>query len=165
MTGVQTCALPIYHHGMQDSHPCLTPLDSNSHLGSSSHINTTTPTEQKKMSIEVYQSAVGSLMYAMLGTRPDIAYAVGLVSQFNHSPLLEHTVKKIFRYLRGTRRHKLQYGSSNGSGGYCDADWGSGNDRKSLGEFVFLLNGGAVSWASKKQTSIALSTTEVVYRP
>ena len=57
----------------------------------------------------------------------------------------------------------LRYGTSNLSGGYSDADWGSGEDRKSIGGFVFLLNGGAISWTSKKQSSIALSTTEAEY--
>jgi len=104
-------------------------------------------------------------MYAMLGTRPDIAYAIGIVSQFNHAPVWEHwmAVKQIFRYLAGTRGLCLRYGATNSSGGYSDADWGSGNDRKSVGGYVFLLNGGSVSWSSKKQTSIALSTTEAEY--
>jgi len=87
-----------------------------------------------------------------------------MVSQFNHAPGSEHwiAVRRIFRYLVGTKRMSLQYGTRtrNGTGGYSDADWGSGHDRKSIGGFVFLLNRGAISWASKKQTSIALSTTE-----
>ena len=65
----------------------------------------------------------------------------------------------------GTKHMSLQYGTrtGNGTGGYSDADWGSGHDRKSIGGFVFALNGGAISWASKKQTSIAISTTEAEY--
>jgi len=156
----------LIRHGLQDSRPAITPLDPNTRLVSQPKVSPeSTETEPTSISLELYQSAVGSLMYAMLGTRPDIAYAVGLVSQFNHSPSSEHwvAVKRIFRYLRGTRTLKLQYGSSNQSGGYSDADWGSGQDRKSVGGFVFLLNGGAVSWTSKKQTSIALSTTEAEY--
>jgi len=72
-------------------------------------------------------------------------------------------VKGIFHYLSGTRGVQLRYGGSNTSGGYSDADWESENDRKSVGGFVFLLNGGAISWTSKKQTLIALSTTEAEY--
>jgi len=104
-------------------------------------------------------------MYAMLGTRPDLANAVGLVSQFNHSPKTEHliAVKRIFRYLVGTRKYALQYGLSNACGGYSDADWGAGEDRKSVGGFIFLLNGGAICWGCKKQSSIALSTTKAEY--
>ena len=154
----------LHRHGMQDARPSLTPLDPNTRLVSSPKVTTTEP-NAKSVDLELYQSAVGSLMYAMLGTRPDIAYTVGLVSQFNHSPQPEHwvAVKRIFRYLAGTRELKIQYGSSNHSGAYSDADWGAGQDRKSIGGFVFLLNGGTKSWASKKQTSIALSTTEAEY--
>jgi len=147
---------------MQDARPSPTPLDYNTRL-----VSTTThqTTESREVNLELYQSAVGSLMCAMLGTRPDIAYAVGLVSQFNHSPKPEHwiAVKRIFRYLVGTRQYALQYGRSNGCGGYSDADWGAGEDRKSVGGFIFLLNGGAICWGSKKQSSIALSTTEAEY--
>jgi len=150
----------LTHHGMQDSRPSLTPLDSHIRLQPQ-----TKETEATRFSLDLYQSAVGSLMYAMLGTRPDIGYVVGLISQFNHAPLPEHwvAVKKIFRYIAGTRTLKLQYGSSNQSGGYSDAAWGSGHARKSVGGFVFLLNVGAISWVSKKQSSIALSTTEAEY--
>jgi len=154
----------LHRHGMQNARPCLTPLDHNVRLQSHSTKAITTMDEDE-VPLELYQSAVGSLMYAMLGTRPDLAYAVGLVSQFNHVPKMEHwmAVKRIFRYLAGSQQHELRYGTSNITGGYSDADWGSGEDPKSVGGFVFLLNGAAVSWASKKQTSIALSTTEAEY--
>jgi len=72
-------------------------------------------------------------------------------------------VKQIFRYLAGTRGLCLTYGATNSSGGYSDADWNSTNHRKLVGGYVFHLNGGSVSWSSKKQTSIALSTTEAEY--
>ena len=154
----------LQRHGMEDVRPSLTPLDPNTRLSATNELDSISTTK-KEVSLELYQSAVGSLMYAMLGTRPDLAYAVGLVSQFNHSPRWEHwvAVKRIFRYLVGTKDYTLQYGTSNSSGGYSDADWGSGHDRKSVGGFVFLLNGGAISWASKKQSSMALSTTEAEY--
>jgi len=154
----------LCRHGMQDARPSLTPLDPNMRFSPKTQ-HQIEETGTKEVSLELYQSAVGSLMYAMLGTRPDIAYAVGLVSQFNHSPQWEHwiAVKRIFRYLVGTKTYALRYGTSNSSGGYSDADWGSGQDRKSVGGFVFLLNGSAISWSSKKQTSIALSTTEAEY--
>ena len=71
-------------HEMQDAHPCLTPLKSNTRLSTTTEINPISK-ENMEVSLKLYQSAVGSLMYAMLGTRPDLAYAVGLVSQFNHS--------------------------------------------------------------------------------
>ena len=154
----------LSRHGMSEARPNPTPLDPNTRLVA--RISSTTKEDQgSNFPVEFYQSAVGSLMYAMLGTRPDIAYAVGLVSQFNHAPHWDHwvAVKRIFRYLAATKELGLRYGTSNLSGGYSDADWGSGEDRKSIGGFVFLLNGGAISWTSKKQSSIALSTTEAEY--
>ena len=79
----------LVRHGMQDARPSLTPLDSNTRLSATTETNSTSK-ENMEVSLELYQSAVDSLMYAMLGTRPDLAYAVGLVSQFNHSPGWEH---------------------------------------------------------------------------
>ena len=111
-----------------------------------------------------YQAAVGSLMYAMIGIRPDIAFALSIVSQYSYNPGPSHctAVRRIFRYLSGTRTHGIMYGAGD-CGGYTDADWGAGEDRKSIGGYVFLINGGAISWASKKQTSVASSSTEAEY--
>jgi len=83
--------------------------------------------------------AVGSLMYAMLGTRPAIVYAVGLVSQFKHALHWDHwvPVKRIFQYLAATKEFRLRYGTSNHSGGYRDAGGGSGEDQKSIGGFFY----------------------------
>ena len=85
----------------------------------------TTEEEREYMKKVPYQSAVGSLMYAMLGTRPDIAYAVGAVSQYNSDPGKAHwiAVKRIFRYLKGTMNFSLKYkGSDMQLLGYSDAD-------------------------------------------
>ena len=129
----------LHRHGMQDARPVLTPLDHNTRLISTMSHNTS---EDQEVNLELYQSAVGSLMYAMLGSRPDLAYSVGLVSQFNHCPKPEHwiAVKRIFRYLIATKSYALWYGLSNASGGYSDAEWESGEDRKSVGGSVCLLN-------------------------
>jgi len=131
----------LCRHGIQDARPSLTPLNTGTRLLPSKDSDTGSQ-GLKTVSLQLYQSAVGALMYAMLGTRPDIAYAVGIVSQYNHAPVWEHwmAVKQIFRYLAGTRGLCLRYGATNSSGGYSDADWGSGNDRKSVGGYVFLLN-------------------------
>jgi hypothetical protein len=115
-----------------------------------------------------YQQAVGSLMYAMLCTRPDLAYPISVVSQHMANPSLEHwiAVKRIFRYLQGTLRFKLRFGglSLQDVVGYCDADWaGDLEDRRSTTGFVFMMGGGATSWSSKRQPTIALSTTEAEY--
>lgn len=129
------------------------------------------------MSSVPYQSAIGAIMYAMLGTRPDIAYAVTALSQFSHNPGPIHWsgVKRLLRYLRGTMDYKLTYSGSSSSSppdihsfpvlsGYCDSDWGSDlNNRRSITGYVFTLAGGAISWQSKKQPTVALSSVEAEY--
>ena len=114
-----------------------------------------------------YFSAVGSLMYAMLCTRLDICYAIELVSRYQSNPGQKHwqAVKRILRYLKGTLDYSLQYqGSDMSLVGYSDADWsGDLDERKSTSGYVFLLNNGAISWCSKKQTCIALSTMEAEF--
>lgn len=126
-----------------------------------------TQDEIEKMARVPYASAVGSLMYAMMCTQPDICYAVGLVSRFQSNPGLAHwkAVKRILRYLRGTMDYVLCYkGSDLRLVGYSDADWGSDLDeRKSTSGYTFLLNNGAITWSSKKQSCIALSTMEAEY--
>lgn len=127
-----------------------------------------------------YQSALGAVMYAMLGTRPDIAYAVSCLSKFSSNPGRAHwsALKHLLRYLRGTIDFKLTYGGLSGSDssrstssalgsplvGYSDSDWGSDpNDRRSISGYVFQLAGGAVSWQAKKQDTVALSSVEAEY--
>lgn len=114
-----------------------------------------------------YREAVGCLMYAMIGTRPDIAYAVGVASRYLEQPEERHWVltKRIMRYLRGTLDWELCY-KKDGSNlvGYSDADWaGDRSDRRSTSGYVFTLAGAAVCWLSKKQPCVALSTTEAEY--
>uniref|UniRef100_A0A2N9GE28 Reverse transcriptase domain-containing protein n=1 Tax=Fagus sylvatica TaxID=28930 RepID=A0A2N9GE28_FAGSY len=123
--------------------------------------------EKNQMSKVPYASAIGSLMYAMLCTRPDICFAVGMVSRYQSNPGPAHwrAVKRILRYLRGTSDHALCYhGGDLRLTGYSDADWASDKDeRKSTSGYAFILGGGAVSWCSKKQSCIALSTMESEY--
>ena len=114
-----------------------------------------------------YASAVGSLMYAMLCTRPDICYAVGVVSRYQSNPGQEHwiAVKHVLKYLRRTRDYMLVYsGGDLNLLGYTDSDFQSDKDsRKSTSGSVFTLGGGAVVWRSIKQSSIADSTMEAEY--
>jgi hypothetical protein len=119
-----------------------------------------------------YVSAIGSLMYAMVCTRPYIAHAVGVLSRYMSKLGKEHwtTVKRVFRYLRGTTSYGLCYkGRSRLENvvdihGFVDADWVGDLDlRKSTSGYVFNLFGGAISWMSKRQVVVALSTTEVEY--
>ena len=114
-----------------------------------------------------YANAIGSLMYVMMCTQLDICYAVGLVSRFQSNPGLAYwkAVKRILRYLKGMIDYVLCYqGSDLCLIGYSDADWGSDLDeRKSTSGYAFLLNNGAITWSSKKQPCIALSTMEAEY--
>ena len=109
---------------------------------------------------------IGSLMYPMIQTRPDICYAVTILSRYNHNPNAKHiaAVKRVIRYLKGTLNYGITYGSDSTLTGYTDADWAADAEtRRSLGAYVFLLYGGAVSWTSKRQQSIALSSCEAEY--
>ncbi|KAJ4744606.1 Gag-Pol polyprotein [Rhynchospora pubera] len=124
--------------------------------------------ERLKMEKVPYLSAVGSLMYAMVCTRPDIAHAVGVVSRYMSNPGWENwqAVKWILRYLKGTRGLRLCFGGDSKLAieGYVDADHaGCSETRKSTTGFVFTIGGGAVSWMSRLQDIVALSSTESEY--
>ena len=114
-----------------------------------------------------YASAVGSLMYAMVCPRPDIAHAVGCVSRFVSNPGREHwnAVKWIMRYLRGTSNMKLCYGSDKPIlVGYTDSDMaGDIDSKRSISGFLINFAGGAVSWQSRLQKCVVLSITEAEF--
>jgi len=149
----------LQRHSMTTCAPIRTPADPYVRLLKSPPDHLADPMNQQR-----YQSAVGSLMYAMVASRPDIAFAVSVVSQHstNPGPPDWTAIRRIFRYLAGTQTWGLMYGAGN-CGGFTDADWGSGEDRRSVSGYVFMINGAAVSWASKKQPSVALSSTEAEY--
>ncbi|XP_070015243.1 secreted RxLR effector protein 161-like [Nicotiana sylvestris] len=107
-------------------------------------------------------------MYAMVCTRPDICQAVGLVSRYQTDPGLAHwqAVKRIMIYLKGTADYALCYqgGKDLRLVGYSDVDHeGDLDERKSSSGYVFLLSDGAISWSSKKQSCVSLSTMEDEY--
>jgi len=147
-------------HHMQASNPATTPADPHIRLKKSCQDFEASATERRN-----YQSAVGSLMYAMLGTRPDISYTVSKVSQYPTNPNSTHctAVKRIFRYLAGTPNRGICYIIQGIGSGFTDADWGSGDDQKSIRGYTFVLNGASISWNSKKQTMVALSSTKAEY--
>jgi len=100
-----------------------------------------------------YREAVGLLMYAAMGTWPDIAFAVSAIAQFldNSGWTYWEAVKQIFRYLWGTQKLELVYGGEKrGLVRYMDADGSLQEHRQVILGFVFLVDGGAVSWSSKK---------------
>ncbi|KAK2357253.1 secreted RxLR effector protein [Trifolium repens] len=123
--------------------------------------------ERERMSRVPYASAVGAIMYTMTCTRPDVAYALGVISRYQANPGEEHwkVVKTILKYLRRTKDQFLIYGDSELSlKGYTDASFASDkDDSKSISGYVFTLNGGAISWKSSKQATVADSTTEAEY--
>ena len=113
---------------MLDAKPAATPM--------SEHPENSESTEKVDVP---YREAVGCLMYAMIGTRPDIAYAFSVASRYLENPEMKHwvLVKRIFRYLKGTSNLSLMYQKGNlGLMGYSDADWaGDHKDRKSTTGF------------------------------
>uniref|UniRef100_A0A2N9F3D5 Reverse transcriptase Ty1/copia-type domain-containing protein n=1 Tax=Fagus sylvatica TaxID=28930 RepID=A0A2N9F3D5_FAGSY len=119
------------------------------------------------MIVVPYAQVVGSLMYAMTSTRPDICYAVGLVSRYQSNPSKAHwqAVKRIFRYLQMTKSMELCFVLEELEiKGFTDADFaGDTEDRKSTSGYVFLFGGTAVSWLSKKQGCVAKYTMEAEY--
>ena len=120
-----------------------------------------------EMSQLLYASVMGSLMFAMICTRQNIVQAVGAISQYMADPGREHweVVKGILRYIKGTTNVALCYGGSDFTiKGYVDLDFAGDLDkRKSTLGYVFTLAGGAVSWVSKLQMVVALSTAEPKY--
>lgn len=124
-----------------------------------------------------YRSVVGSSMYIAIWTRPDISYAVGVLSQHLEKPSLTHwnLAMHVVRYLNGTKLMSIKYHKGNSqieglqSWFYpecqVDSDWaGDPNSRRSTTGYLFKLNGGAVSWKSRLQPTVFLSSTEAEYR-
>ena len=105
----------------------------------------------------------------MVATRRDIAHATKVVNMFMVNPGTIHweAIKSILRYLKGTINHGLFYGKKNDLtvSTFSDADWaGSMNDKRRISGYVFLLGTTTISWSSKKQPTVALSSTEAEYR-
>ncbi|KAG7564293.1 Integrase catalytic core [Arabidopsis suecica] len=121
--------------------------------------------EHNEMQKYPYASLVGSLMYAQVCTRPDISHAVGMLGRFQSNTGLAHrkATKKVLRYLKGTRNYMLTYRRSTHPQmvGFLDSDFGGCQDSRhcTLG-YVYLLNGGAISWKSQKSELIYTSTME-----
>jgi hypothetical protein len=120
-----------------------------------------------KEDVKWYQRAVGSLMYAMLRTRPNIAYTVSVVSRFAANPDQSHkaAVTRILRYLRKTVNCVLVFKRAfDDLAGYSDADWaGDHLTKRSTSGYIFSVKSAVISWSSKLQPSMALSTCEAEY--
>lgn len=125
-----------------------------------------------------YRNAVGYLMYLVQCTRPDLAHAVGVLSQHFKNPSCQHWDAAVYvlRYVTGTVNLGIIYSAHNTSKSHghescdfplshCNADWaGDRSSRRSTTGYVFMLAGGAVSWRSQLQPTVALSSTEPGYR-
>ena len=146
---------------MSDSKPVGTPVDPGSHLLKATD-------NGKALKLQQYQSLVGSLMYLSVCSRPDLAYAVNNLARFSSKPNRSHwtAAKRVLRYLRGTANYGITFVRSESGEclGYSDADWaGDREDRRSTSGYLFQIAGGPVSWKSRKQESVALSTAEAEY--
>ncbi|KAI5433103.1 hypothetical protein KIW84_020405 [Lathyrus oleraceus] len=124
-----------------------------------------TKEERDRMNKTPYASAIGSIMYAMLCTRPDVSYALSAPSRYQSDPGDAYwvAVKNILKYLRRTKDSFLIYGGQEELAviGYTDASFQiDKDDFRSQSGYVFCLNGGAVSWKSSKQDTVADSTIE-----
>jgi len=154
--------------GMEHTHSVSMPIDPNIKLDLAEARR-----EKVLDDITDYQAVVGSLMYAALATRRDISYAVAALSRYNSRPFTSHmtAAKRVLQYLKSTADFRLHFNAigigidiGNSLVGYSDSDWANDSaDRKSQGGHVFLANNGAISWQSRKQSLIAMSTIQAEF--
>ena len=155
----------VERFNMSSCHPVHTPLDASPPTHEDCPV---TEEDKRAMMDKPFRQAVGSLMYAMLGSRPHIAKAVQVVSQFGNNPGIRHwkATKRILAYLKTTAHSKLvSYRSkSSNISGFCDSDF-NGNDKtyRATSGYLFMIAGGAISWAARKQTKVTTSSTQAEY--
>lgn len=152
---------------MLDSKAVQTPLDSSVRLSKADAPST--QEEIEEMRTVPYIQATGALLYLAMCTRPDIAFAVGVLCRFNSCAGPKHwkAVKHLMRYIRGTLDYKIEYSANPAFplfAAYTDSDHGGNPDNgRSTSGSILLVAGGAVSWMSKLQTLVALSSTEAEF--
>lgn len=142
-----------------------TPIDPN--LKITKEMSPTTEDEREEMKNRPYRELIGGLIYLANATRPDIAFAASTLSRFCSDPGRDHWIiaKRILRYLKATSHYGITYGKDGKQlRAYTDSDWaGDLDDRRSCSGNVLMLSTGPISWKSKKQASVALSTMEAEY--
>ena len=153
--------------GMSACKSIRTPMDANQKL--SKQMGVCTAGEAEDMQGVPYQQLIGSIMYLMVGSRPDIAFSVGVLCQYMQKPGVEHwrAAQRVLRYLQGSKDLCLTFTRSNGGDtliGFCDASFGDNlDDGKSTTGAFFTLAGAAITWMARKQDTVALSTVEAEY--
>jgi hypothetical protein len=149
---------------LNDAHPMSIPLNPGAPLTDAQC--PISDNEKKDIETVPYKQLVGSLLYIARMMCPDISFAVLLLSRFMANPGWAHweAAKRVLKYLKGTIDTQLTYGNcTDGLVGYTNANWASQDHRHSTSGYLFLINGGAISWSSKKQLVIALSSTEAEF--
>ncbi|KMQ87096.1 retroelement pol polyprotein [Lasius niger] len=152
--------------GMMDAKGISTPAESHMYLSKS--MAPEDDDGKQAMAKIPFREAVGSLMFAACVSRPDIMFAVSVVSRYLENPGPEHwqAVKRIIRYAKETATYGIVYDGQNTNGliVYSDSDYASDPDtRRSTSGYITVLAGGAVSWMSQRQRIVTLSTTEAEY--
>ena len=148
--------------GMQNCKPKYTSCEMNPQVTNSCALN--------ENELKLYRQIIGALIYIMTATRPDLSYVVTKLSQFMSCASENHMImaKHVLRYLKGTMNERLVFVKSDEAlvvTGFCDADWTNGDDRKSITGYCFKISkmGPMISWKSRKQPTVALSSCEAEY--
>ena len=151
--------------GLSAARPISTPMEPNSQM--STKQCPATPNQSAKMQGVLYNEAIGSVLWLAVVSQPNTAYAIGILSQSMQNPGQAYweALKRVIRYLGATKDLWLTLGGTKEKGqeGYCDADWASQEHQHSISGYSFHFSVGAVSWSSKKQNLVALSSTEAEY--
>lgn len=159
LSQVANIARILVKFGMADCNPSRTPMEKGLRLEANGG----------NIVEEPYRELLGSLMYVMMSTRPDICYQVGYLGRFQQHPGQQHWIalKRVVRYLQGSKHLTLELKSNEHAKplvGFADADWAADiADRKSVSGYLFQVFGNTVSWSSKKQTTVATSSSEAEY--
>ena len=147
----------LHQFGMADSRPQPTPLD----VHTVPRVNNNTGTRAEFP----YREAIGSIVYLATQTRPDLAHAVSVLSRYSNNPSQAHVnaVKRVFRYLAGTRNLGITVGYSLDLIAFSDSDWAGDVDSRRSTTGYIISYGGPIAWFSRLQPTVALSTCEAEY--